>query len=401
MFATLSAQSIRAAAARASFLSDAYVWQRRWSPSLTGAIRASAPLLRALRVLAWEWDGRRAPVVPAVDWALLATTGLQTIATLRIGTTLTGSSNMLDRVTAAVHSLLEQVPRLVAIEVDHDSPTAALPEYSNFLNHLRGRLPGSVELYATALPTWLSSSEFPRFARATDELVMQVHALEGPLDGLFDPDRAYRWTLETARKGLRPFRIALPTYGSRAVLRSDGGILAIESEVPSGTGLAPGIELAVSPASVAGFLSRLERSPPAELSGLAWFRLPLPTDERAWSLTTWHALLRRETPSETATLSLRPTRGPTGLFDLVASADSVWDVLLPHRIELDAHCRLGDGTNGYTFRASPAPSFSTQDDHLLRAGRSRILGWVRCGDAVPQLRAIHYRGRTGGRPPSP
>lgn len=333
-------------------------------------------------------------MTPVVDWALLAAIGIPAIATLRIGMGLERLPAALERVAATAHDLVARHPRLVAIEIDHDSPTRSLASYARFLGELRSRLPRGVALHATALPTWLSSPDFGRLAPVVDELVMQVHALEGPLAGLFDPDRAYRWTMDTARRTRRPFRIALPTYGSRAVLRAEGGILAVESEVSSGTGLAPGVELAVSPAAVAAFLSRLERSPPPDLLGLAWFRLPLPTDERAWSPTTWRAILRRETPSDTARITLRPT-ARQGVFDLVASADPIWDTPLPQRIELDAPCPVGDGANGYSFRAAPAPSFSTQNEYLLRAGRSRTLGWVRCEGGVPPPRAVRHWPRVG------
>ncbi len=370
------------------FESDAYVWQRRWTPPLLRAVRESAPLLRAWRVLTLELDRHARSVNPAVAWSALADTGRPIVATVRLDIAPRTQADLPSRIAALAAELRGRVPGLTTIEIDHDSPTARLASYATFLARVRETLPPGIALAATALPTWLGSPNFGAFAARTDEVVMQLHALEGPLAGLFDPDRALRWAQETARQGRRPFRVALPIYGSRVVLRSDGGVLAVESEVPALTGLAESAEIAVAPASVADFLARLAVAPPDRLKGLAWFRLPLPTDERSWSPSTWHGVLRGESPVRGARITLRPGGHP-GLYDVVASADPVWDVPLPRRIDLDPSCRPGDGANGFTYEHAAIPSMRNRAGGLLRAGRSRVLGWVRCPGDTARILAIH------------
>jgi hypothetical protein len=63
---------------------DAYIWQRKWTPALRVALKQSADLVRAWRVLAAYSDdgGRLQPV--AVDWHALKNTGRPVIAVVRI-----------------------------------------------------------------------------------------------------------------------------------------------------------------------------------------------------------------------------------------------------------------------------------------------------------------------------
>ena len=54
---------------------DAYVWQRRWQPALSAALRDSADLVGSWRILAGEVDrqGRLQPI--AVDRAAIVASG--------------------------------------------------------------------------------------------------------------------------------------------------------------------------------------------------------------------------------------------------------------------------------------------------------------------------------------
>jgi hypothetical protein len=57
---------------RAELPSDAYIWQRRWTPSLKLAIAEAAPLIRDWRVLLAEADSRGQWSAAVVDWQALA-----------------------------------------------------------------------------------------------------------------------------------------------------------------------------------------------------------------------------------------------------------------------------------------------------------------------------------------
>jgi hypothetical protein len=48
------------------------------------------------------------------------------------------------------------------------------------------------------------------------------------------------------------------------------------------------------PQVMARFVAEVEAAPPPGLAGLVWFRLPTGDDRRAWSLSTWLAVLERK-----------------------------------------------------------------------------------------------------------
>src|SRR5580704_11229972 len=69
---------------RTDLPSDAYFWQRRWTPSLTQAIAGAAPLIRDWRVLITEVDRRGKWSDAAVDWQALAQSGRPSVLVIRI-----------------------------------------------------------------------------------------------------------------------------------------------------------------------------------------------------------------------------------------------------------------------------------------------------------------------------
>ena len=124
--------------------------------------------------------------------------------------------------------------------------------------------------------------------------MLQVHAVLSPTRGLFDAKRAQAWLDAYAAQTRKPWRVALPAYGSRVAWDDEGRIAAVESEQPA---LMPGgrsAELLVTPADMAAFVSRIEDRRPPGLAGIVWFRLPTRVDARAWSLPTWRAVLARQ-----------------------------------------------------------------------------------------------------------
>src|SRR5690348_810627 len=63
---------------------DAYVWQRNWTPAVDDAVRRSADLVRAWRVLAAETREGGALARASVDWEELARSGRPAILVVRI-----------------------------------------------------------------------------------------------------------------------------------------------------------------------------------------------------------------------------------------------------------------------------------------------------------------------------
>ena len=78
----------------------------------------------------------------------------------------------------------------------------------------------------------MTSSELERLTRDLDEIVLQVHAVDDPRRGLFDPDQAERWVRDFGRRIHRPFRVALPAYDVRVTWRPDGRLASVEGEMP-------------------------------------------------------------------------------------------------------------------------------------------------------------------------
>jgi Protein of unknown function (DUF3142) len=356
---------------------DAYIWQRNWTPAVIEAARRSADIVRAWRVLAAESDhlGRWTRV--AVPWDELRATGRPIIAVMRI-------DGRLDE--ARLPSLLEQaatVPESVAgIEIDYDCPTPKLAAYAAFLAELRRRLPASVALSITALPTWMNSPDLRRLA--TDEVaetVLQVHAVDDPHRGLFDPGRAEHWVRAFARRTGRPFRVALPAYDVRVTWRGDGRLAGVEGERPLLLGAAGnGATLAAAPESVLHLLHALERDAPDNWRGVVWFRLPTDADRRAWSPETWRSVVQdRLSPAEVSA-SLAATASP-GLWTVTLSNDGAADGMLPREVRLGPSCILADGANGFRVKAGEeggALVLETSEGGRLRAHSTHTIGWARC-----------------------
>jgi hypothetical protein len=359
---------------------DAYVWQRQWTPSLASAIAQSSDLVRAWRVLAAQSDaqGRLRPV--AVDWAVLARSRRPVIPVIRIDGQLVqwDQETLLGDVDAITARWRDAPVSLAGIEIDHDCGTARLPAYAQFLGALRARLDAALPLSITALPAWLASRDFDAVLAAADEAVLQVHAVRSPHAGLFDAGLALQWTEELARRTSKPFRVALPAYGTRVSWRDDGGLLAVESETPLLAGGSSATDLMAFPQDVAALLRWLERAKPARLRGIVWFRLPTDDDNRAWSIETWRAVIRGE-PLRGRVEALAEATGQPGLRNLVLSNPEDVDADLPQRVALPENCALADGINGYTLASTGAGlAVQRQRAGLLRAHHRQVIGWMRC-----------------------
>lgn len=359
---------------------DAYIWQRRWTTEVVAAVRQSSDLVRAWRVLAAASDvhGHLQPIT--VDWPALARSERALIPVFRIEGQLAHWDE--DALRADIRAVLSQwrehhLP-LAGIEIDHDYGTAKLPTYARFLATLRVQFNEVRPLSITTLPTWLSSPDFPVVLTQVDEVVLQVHAVQDPHAGLFDVQRAREWVEAMSRHHTMPFRVALPTYGSRVSWRQDGSLLAVESEAALLTGGDEASELLVSPREVATFLRALERDPPPRLAGIVWFRLPTVTDRCAWSLETWRAVIAGKPLLTRIEVQARDSATP-GMRHLVLVNPGDVDAELPRRVELPATCILADAINGYTLEHADARFIlHRRQKGLLRGQHQQVIGWIRC-----------------------
>jgi len=366
---------------------DAYVWQRAWTPALVQALRASDDIVAAWHVLGAEMDagGRWADTAP--DYATLAALREPVVLVLRLD----GRADRLDAgaIRARLHERVQAWRaagvRIGGVEIDYDCATARLPAYAALLRLLRDGL--DVPLAITALPTWLQSPDLDTLLAVPDSSILQVHAVLDPALGLFNPRRAAAWVKDYARRTQRPWRVALPSYGTRVAWDEAGHILTVESERPTLAPSSRDAELVAQPKVLAQFSAELEQQRRqrqlAGLAGLVWFRLPTDQDQRAWSLATWRAVLTRQPLQSELTITLDGV-GPARDMLLANRGNS--DAPLPGIIRIAGDCTAADGINGYALERDSAGLYlRSTHEGLLRAHFQRNIGWLRCNDAQPRL----------------
>ena len=389
LFATFAFVLLSGASpSRRALPQDAYIWQRKWTPALRLALTKSSDLVRAWRALAAYLDDGGHLQSVAVDWNALKSTERPVIAVVRINGQLAHYND--DRLLGDLDDLLSRWQQMGApiggLEIDHDCGVSRLAAYAQFLARVRTRLDQKIPLSITALPAWLSAPELDAVFAPTSEIVLQVHMVQSPRVGLFDADQARQWIRAMARRTDQPFRVALPAYGVRVTRREDGSMLAVESEAPLLAGGYSASELVVSPEEVSALLRDLERNPPATLSGIVWFRLPVAGDLRAWSPETWRAVVMGK-PLQSRIEALAENSDTPGMSNIVLVNQGEVDGVLPPRIDLPLLCTMADGINGYTLAHSQSGlSIERQQDGLLPGHQRRLIGWMRC---TPAQVAIH------------
>ncbi len=373
-----------------SIENDAYVWQRQWNAPVREAVLRSADLVSHWRVLAAQLDAKGHWVDVAYDRATLAKAGKPVILVVRIDGQL--SEWHADEVIAHVLALRAQADgwRVSGIEIDHDCATSKLTAYTSLLMRLRQALGDATSLSITALPTWIGSPSLGPLLAQVDDVVLQVHAVQSPTAGLFDPALAQVWVDRFADIAPHGFHVALPAYGTRVSWDAQGRPVAIASETSTLDGADDGHELAATPQQVATLLSAWRHEPPKGWRGVAWFRLPTSQDARAWSPGTWRAVVEGRALESALSVQWRPNPN-TGSLDVVLRNDSEFDTELPGRIALPASCTLADGANGYMLDTR-THALTLAQSGWLRGQGERMIGWVRCPmDSVPGAVTLNAR----------
>lgn len=359
---------------------DAYIWHRSWRTPLLESIAANKDLVRSWRVLAAQVSptGKLVPVT--VQTKALEDSGRPLVMVVRIDGQLPSldQTRLLDQVLNLHQRWRDRGLTIAGLEIDHDCGTAKLPGYATFLEQLRSRLDRGTQLSITALPAWISSLHLGNVLGAIDESVLQVHSVQNPARGLFDPVQAGKWIADYAKKSPTNFRVALPTYGSRIGLNDSGNVTFVESESALGRGGANAQELIVAPESVRQLMLAVNGNRPKNLVGYAWFRLPTDADQRAWSIATWRAVIQGMPLSAAARIVARPTSDPK-LFDVVMQNSGHTDVTPPARIRLADSCSDADGVGGYLAQTIEGRLWLVrQTPTLLRSQHEINAGWVRC-----------------------
>jgi hypothetical protein len=381
----LSASTSPAIIAPQAVPHDAYVWQRLWKPSVADAARRSADIIHAWRVLTAEADATGRWTAFDVSWADIRATGRPVIAVVRIDGRLDEARMpvLLDRISIVSEGI-------AGVEIDYDCPTSKLGAYATFLAEMRRRLPASIALSITALPTWMSSNLLPSLGADVAEMILQVHAVDDPRRGLFDPDQAERWAREFGRRVGRPFRVAVPAYDVRVSWRPDGRRAGVEGEVPLLLGGASdNATLTAAPEAVLHLIRALEARPPEGWAGIVWFRLPTDIDRHAWSYDTWRAVVAGRLPRAHVSAELVPTDRPA-LWTVTLSNNGPVDAMVPRSLRLDPSCAAADGANGFRLKASEgsALALETSTGGRIRAHSRRVIGWARCTEPERHLDVV-------------
>ncbi len=371
---------------------DAYIWQRYWTPALDRAALDSAPHIASWRVLATEIDAHGRIIESAPHLDVLAHTGKPVTPVMRISGQASewNHADLIARALALVQRWGDAGVVVNGIEIDHDCGTASLRQYASFLRQLRQARPAdhALALSITALPAWLDSDFLGKVLQQVDQAVLQVHAVQHPSLGLFDPDRAKAWAEEWSKISAVPFRIALPTYGSRVTWTPAGRIVAIESEAPTLSDPTDSRELFAAPRDIIAFIATLKRHPPAHFAGFAWFRLPTAEDERAWSLDTWHAVIDgRPLASEISAVVERHDTIP-GLFNVYLRNRGDVEEAFPAAVMVTGACEAADAIAPYAMeKRGEGIEFRRVSPRLLALHRQTLIGWVRCATGEVQVHA--------------
>lgn len=363
-----------------------YIWQRQWQTTHAQLLAQSQADIQQLRLLALQYHvSAHGPVWFQTDLPLplLAQDKRPIWLVVRLDGQLPQlpSTTLVARLTTILQQWQQAGVTIAAVEIDYDSARSQLASYQLWLKQLRQQLPSELPLAITALPDWLQSPDFQALQTEVDVLTMQLHSVLSPEQGLFDASLAKHWATQLAASSTIPFYLALPTYHSALIkLPQDDSQpktrFVVESEVLQ---LHAGArqELWVDPRQLAALLNHLEQQRWPLLQGIAWFRLPLPTDERNLPYTTLQALIQQRPLRSDLEISVT---GTAPVLELWASNVGLTPMSLPRVISLQrqgclyaeaaAGSKLSSTNHGYQLQLDTAKT--------IGVGQRVLLAWFHC-----------------------
>ena len=365
---------------------DIYIWQRSWGASSAQAVDGLSPEIVRHRILVGQWGAAgQSEFQLDLGPILEALPSRNVVPVLRLdGTRLPVSPRQaLDRALEVITALRGAGVRVSALEVDHDTATAAVGDYAVWLQAVRDGLPADLALWVTTLPDWRHSPEITMLLASVDAYTLQVHAVLGNREGLMDMGLARQWVADFSALSNTGFFVALPTYQLRAGLDLAGGLRFLEAEAPVPARSADERFLFVSPAGLSEWVAALRRSRPDNLLGLAWFRLPIAEDRANISLGTLNALVEGRPIQAALELLAEPVRVGAMTYDLSWVNHGPHDAAWPAEVALPAGCSTGGGANGFQIDRS-AEQLRHSRPGLLRPGDRIGAGWVRCVAGWPK-----------------
>jgi len=313
-----------------------YVWQQQWSSAVGKAAKQANGHADNFMIFAAETryaSGRTQQQVMRPDWKILAEAGKPVMLVVRMGVSFARPLRndktrkpVLDDLTGLFQKLLsvteEEKVTVAGIQIDYDCPTVRLDGYASMLRELRARLP-DVPVSITALPTWLTSGDFPKLAKDLDYFVLQVHSIEKPksIDQpniLCDTKKipAYLRKLRSIRT---PFYIALPTYGYHVIFNAEKEFVGFMAERELFLDPTRGYRartVMADPVEIASVVRELKDKRPRNCLGIAWFRLPVETDQLNWTWSALRAVMAGREPEVAYTAEVRHPNSDPDLIEI-------------------------------------------------------------------------------------
>lgn len=370
--------------------SGVYIWQRVWMPAHIQALHDSKTIFSEVRVLAAQDQPGEGWIDVHVDLDALKDDGRAVRPVIRLD----GRLPTLDTnaIAKRAHNLVDTWRaagvHADGVEIDFDCPSSRLADYAKLLAAIKPQLPNDATLSITALPAWIGLPGLADALAKSDEAVLQVHAVSDPQHGLFDAKQAEQWIAAFAKQTTKPFRVALPAYGSALVLDANGKTVGVESEAAIGA-QGQRLELFSDPRAVEGLLKQIKDNPPKNFRGFVWFRLPLPGDRRAWPLATIDAVIEGKQLHSAWTPEVGD--GGNGAFDITVRNSGNLEAVLPASIDVGGTgCGDADALPGYGIdRGDGTVHLVRENRATLPATQTRPLGWVRCTHLMPGDLHVH------------
>lgn len=314
-----------------------------------------------------------------VDLPLLAADGRSVHLVVRLDGQLKQLPTALlqQKLTTLLQLWQQQGVKVTQLELDYDCASSQLASYAGWIKELRQLLPQTLAVAITALPDWLGKPGWSELQQQADQLTLQVHSVLSPEQGLFQAELAKGWTEQLAAEVQKPFYIAVPSYHSALLKQEQGWLVESEQVLQSQSKRQ---ELWLDAVAVQSFSLWLKQQHWPLLQGIAWFRLPLPSDKRSWSYSQLQAVSSGKTLTADVKLSVQ---GEAPQLELVAENHGFVAAPLPAEINLSgALCSAADAVSGYKLKLSKDKNqfrFVLADAETVLQPRQRlVLGWASC-----------------------
>jgi Protein of unknown function (DUF3142) len=286
-----------------------YVWQREWTPAVIDAVGEAERRMDGVVLLGAEITlaGKKPEIIKAsIDWEVVKRQTKGCSIALRVAP-YAGPFRADDSVARTIAGLVKELINdarihgvdLEELQFDFDCARKNLAGYRTWLRSVRA-IVHPIPFVITTLPAWLDDSEFRALVQETDGYVLQVHSVPISKAGgatLCDTGLARQWVNKAARLRL-PFSVALPTYRCSAGYGPDGKLIsvAMDSVQPSWPPGTQVLDFGTDADELATLVDDWQRSRPAELRELLWYRIPISTDARNWHWITLSAVMAGQHP---------------------------------------------------------------------------------------------------------